>query len=127
MANLDLLIVNVALPTVGAAFSGGGRGVTLGSVSWVLNAYAIAFAALLEVAGRAGDRIGRRPVFLAGIAVFTLASLGCALAPNLGTLVVPGWCRPSGRPPRCRHPWPCCWRRCRPPSARSRSRWSAPT
>ncbi|MFJ7947816.1 MFS transporter [Streptomyces sp. NPDC096354] len=88
MTNLDLLIVNVALPAMGATFSGGGRGATLGSLSWVLNAYAITFAALLVVAGRVGDRIGQRPVFLAGIAVFTLASLGCALAPDLGTLVV---------------------------------------
>ncbi|WP_225812871.1 MFS transporter [Streptomyces spinosus] len=88
MTNLDLWIVNVALPAMGASFSGGGSGVTLGSLSWVLNAYAITFAALLVVAGRAGDRIGQRPVFLTGVAVFTLASLGCALAPNLATLVV---------------------------------------
>ncbi|MGW5611111.1 MFS transporter [Streptomyces sp. NPDC003753] len=88
MTNLDLWVVNVALPAMGASFSEGGSGVTLGSLSWVLNAYAIAFAALLVVAGRAGDRIGQRPVFLIGIAVFTLASLGCALAPNLGSLVV---------------------------------------
>ncbi|POX58739.1 hypothetical protein C3492_36505 [Streptomyces sp. Ru62] len=89
MTNLGLLIVNVALPAMGETFSGGGGGgASLGSLSWVLNAYAITFAALLVVAGRAGDRIGQRPVFLIGIAVFTLASLGCALAPNLGTLVV---------------------------------------
>jgi EmrB/QacA subfamily drug resistance transporter len=88
MTNLDLLIVNVALPAMGETFSAGGRRASLGSLSWVLNAYAITFAALLVVAGRAGDRIGRRPVFLTGIAVFTLASLGCALAPNLETLVV---------------------------------------
>ncbi|MGX5186055.1 MFS transporter, partial [Streptomyces avermitilis] len=88
MTNLDLLIVNVALPAMGEDFSGGGGAADLGSLSWVLNAYAITFAALLVVAGRAGDRIGQRPVFLAGIAVFTLASLGCALAPTLGTLVV---------------------------------------
>lgn len=88
MTNLDLLIVNVALPAMGEDFSEGGRGTTLGSLSWVLNAYTITFAALLVVAGRVGDRIGQRPVFLTGIAVFTLASLGCALAPNLGTLVV---------------------------------------
>ncbi|MFJ7073531.1 DHA2 family efflux MFS transporter permease subunit [Streptomyces sp. NPDC098781] len=87
MTNLDLLIVNVALPAMGDSFAGGGTGATLGSLSWVLNAYAITFAALLVVAGRAGDRIGQRPVFLIGIAVFTLASLGCALAPNLDTLV----------------------------------------
>ncbi|KOV76516.1 major facilitator transporter [Streptomyces sp. NRRL WC-3723] len=89
MTNLDLLIVNVALPAMGETFSGGGGGgASLGSLSWVLNAYAITFAALLVVAGRVGDRIGQRPVFLTGIAVFTLASLGCALAPNLETLVV---------------------------------------
>ncbi|MER5857262.1 MFS transporter [Streptomyces sp900105245] len=88
MTNLDLWIVNVALPAMGTAFSGGGAGATLGSLSWVLNAYAITLAALLVVAGRAGDRMGQRPVFLAGIAVFTLASLGCALAPDLGILVV---------------------------------------
>ncbi|MFE0629388.1 MFS transporter [Streptomyces sp. NPDC058864] len=86
MTNLDLLIVNVALPAMGETFTGGGGG-GLGSLSWVLNAYAITFAALLVLAGRAGDRIGQRPVFLTGIAVFTLASLACALAPNLGTLV----------------------------------------
>ncbi|MFJ9917417.1 MFS transporter [Actinacidiphila glaucinigra] len=88
MTNLDLLIVNVALPAMGETFSGGGRSTSLGALSWVLSAYAIAFAALLVVAGRAGDRIGQRPVFLTGIAVFTLASVGCALAPNLGTLIV---------------------------------------
>ncbi|MFF4895874.1 MFS transporter [Streptomyces sp. NPDC001068] len=88
MTNLDLLIVNVALPAVGEDFSGNGGAAALGSLSWVLNAYAITFAALLVVAGRAGDRIGQRPVFLAGIAVFTLASLGCALAPDLGTLIL---------------------------------------
>jgi EmrB/QacA subfamily drug resistance transporter len=88
MTNLDLWIVNVALPAIGTSFSGGGKATSLGSLSWILNAYAIAFAALLVVAGRAGDRIGQRPVFLAGIAVFTLASLACALAPNLEILVL---------------------------------------
>ncbi|MFE2075762.1 MFS transporter [Streptomyces misionensis] len=88
MTNLDLWIVNVALPAMGSSFaSSPGRAATLGSLSWVLNAYAIALAALLVVAGRMGDRIGQRPVFLAGVTVFTLASLGCALAPDLGTLV----------------------------------------
>lgn len=87
MTNLDLLIVNVALPAMGKTFSPGGDGTGLGALSWVLNAYAITFAALLVAAGRAGDRIGQRPVFLTGIAVFTLASLGCALAPNLPLLI----------------------------------------
>ncbi|MEU6060677.1 MFS transporter [Streptomyces sp. NPDC047097] len=83
MANLDLFIVNVALPEIGDSFGGS----DLGSLSWVLNGYAIVFAALLVVAGRVADRSGHKPVFLAGLAVFTLASVGCALAPNVGTLV----------------------------------------
>ncbi|MFK0193038.1 MFS transporter [Kitasatospora sp. NPDC090308] len=88
MTNLDLWIVNVALPAMGTSFSTAqGQAVTLGSLSWVLNAYAIVLAALLVVAGRLGDRLGQRPVFLAGVAVFTLASLACALAPSLGWLV----------------------------------------
>ena len=84
MTNLDLWIVNVALPTMGASFGHAG----LGDLSWVLNAYAITLAALLVVVGRIGDRIGQRPVFLAGVVVFTLASAACALAPDLWVLVV---------------------------------------
>ncbi|MFC8358666.1 MFS transporter [Streptomyces griseorubiginosus] len=88
MTNLDLWIVNVALPAMGSSFAASsGRAATLGSLSWVLNAYAIVLAALLVVAGRMGDRVGQRPVFLTGVTVFTLASLACALAPDLGTLV----------------------------------------
>ncbi|MFE4601752.1 MFS transporter [Kitasatospora indigofera] len=83
MSNLDLFIVNVALPAIGRSFGGSG----LGSLSWVLNGYAIVFAALLVVAGRVADRSGHKPVFLTGLAVFTLASAGCALAPDVGTLV----------------------------------------
>ncbi|WP_197746654.1 MFS transporter [Mycobacterium saskatchewanense] len=82
MANLDLWIVNVALVDMGRGF-----GNSLSAVSWVLNAYAIGLAALLVPAGRLGDRLGQRRVFLSGIAVFTLASLGCAVAPNLALLV----------------------------------------
>src|SRR3954469_23537401 len=79
MSNLDLFIVNVALPSIGADFGG-----SLARLSWILNGYAIAFAALLIAAGRLGDRIGQRRVFLAGVALFTLASALCAAAPNLG-------------------------------------------
>ncbi|GAA4519026.1 MFS transporter [Actinoallomurus oryzae] len=88
MTNLDLWIVNVALPAMGASFSHGGRPASLADLSWVLNAYAITLAALLVVLGRAGDRIGQRPVFIAGVVVFTGASVACALAPDLGVLVV---------------------------------------
>ena len=82
MSNLDLFIVNVALPSIGTDFGG-----SLARLSWILNGYAIAFAALLIAAGRLGDRIGQRRVFLAGVAVFTFASALCAAAPNLGVLV----------------------------------------
>jgi EmrB/QacA subfamily drug resistance transporter len=84
MTNLDLWIVNVALPDLGASFAPA----TLGDLSWVLNGYAITLAALLVVGGRLGDRVGQRPVFLAGIAVFTVASVACALAPSLWVLVL---------------------------------------
>src|SRR3954454_8128683 len=80
MTNLDLWIVNVALPSM---FFGR----TLADLSWVLNAYAIALAASLVVAGRLADRIGQRTVFLGGVVIFTLASIACAAAPSLGFLV----------------------------------------
>lgn len=87
MTNLDLWIVNVALPSLGTAFSTAAHRATLADLSWVLNGYAITLAALLIVLGRLGDRIGQRPVFLGGVVVFTLASVACALAPSLGLLV----------------------------------------
>src|SRR5579859_3583098 len=83
MAQLDLFIVNVALPTIGASY----HGASLSGLSWVLNAYAIVFAALLVPAGRLADHFGRRRFLLAGVAVFTLASAACAAAPSLGVLV----------------------------------------
>ena len=83
MVNLDLFIVNVALPSIGRAFGGA----DLSSLSWVLNAYAIVFAALLVPAGRAADRIGRRRAFLAGVVVFALASAACAAATDVWVLV----------------------------------------
>jgi len=88
MTNLDLWIVNVALPAMGRSFPEDGGPAALGDLSWVLNAYAITLGALLVVAGRLGDRIGPRPVFLGGAAVFTLASVVCALAPSLWVLVL---------------------------------------
>ena len=83
MVNLDLFIVNVALPSIGRTFGGA----DLSSLSWVLNAYAIVFAALLVPAGRAADLIGRRTAFLAGVIVFALASAACAVAPDVWLLV----------------------------------------
>src|SRR5690349_25164623 len=68
MTNLDLWIVNVALPAMGASFGSGSHAASLGALSWVLNAYALTLAALLVVMGRLGDRVGQRSVFLAGVA-----------------------------------------------------------
>src|SRR5215469_2111026 len=84
MVNLDLFIANVALPSIGRAFGGA----ELSSLSWVLNAYAIVFAALLVPAGRAADLIGRRAAFLTGVVVFAVASAACAAAPGVWVLVV---------------------------------------
>jgi EmrB/QacA subfamily drug resistance transporter len=81
--NLDLFIVNVAIPSIGRSFGGA----NLANLSWVLNAYAIVFAALLVPAGRLADLIGRRTAFLAGMIVFGAASAACAVAPDVWVLV----------------------------------------
>jgi EmrB/QacA subfamily drug resistance transporter len=81
--NLDLFIVNVAIPSIGRSFGGA----NLANLSWVLNAYAIVFAALLVPAGRAADLIGRRAAFLTGMVIFGVASAACAVAPDVWVLV----------------------------------------
>ncbi len=83
MASLDLFIVNIALPDIQSGLGGA----SLSDASWVLNAYAIVFAALLVPAGRLADRIGRKAFFLLGLSVFTGASVLCAVSPSLETLV----------------------------------------
>jgi EmrB/QacA subfamily drug resistance transporter len=83
LASLDLFIVNIAFPVIRSAFPGG----DLAALSWILNGYTVAFAALLAPAGRLADRYGRRLVFLIGVAVFTVASAACALAPSVPLLV----------------------------------------
>ena len=80
---LDLWVVNIALPTLQHEFAP----VSLSDISWILDVYAIVLAALLLPAGRAADRIGQRTCFLAGLVVFGVASLGCALAPDLPVLI----------------------------------------
>src|SRR3954464_1134784 len=74
MSSLDLFIVNIAFPDIERDFGG----TSLGSLSWILNAYAIVFAALLVPAGRTADRLGRKRAFVAGVTVFTAASALCA-------------------------------------------------
>jgi EmrB/QacA subfamily drug resistance transporter len=83
MAALDLFIVNVAFPALGKDFSDAG----VSELSWVLNGYAIVFAALLVPAGRFADLIGRKRCFLLGLFVFTAASIACAVAPSVAILV----------------------------------------
>lgn len=83
MASLDVFIVNVAFDKIGASFPGA----TTADVSWVLNGYAIIFAALLVPLGRLADKVGRKSMFLAGLGVFTAASVACAAAPGLWWLV----------------------------------------
>jgi EmrB/QacA subfamily drug resistance transporter len=84
MSSLDLFIVNIAFPAIARHFGG----VSLGSLSWILSAYAIVFAALLVPAGRWADAFGRKRAFLLGLAIFVVASTGCALAPSVGVLTV---------------------------------------
>jgi EmrB/QacA subfamily drug resistance transporter len=83
VALLDFFIVNVAL----AAISNDFRGSSLPAVSWVLSAYAIMFATVMVPAGRLADLWGRKKILLSGVAVFTLASLVCGLAPTLAVLL----------------------------------------
>jgi EmrB/QacA subfamily drug resistance transporter len=83
MASLDVFIVNVAFNSIGADFNG----TSLSELSWVLNAYAVVFAALLVPAGRIADRYGRRAGFLIGLGVFTLASAACAASDGIWWLV----------------------------------------
>ena len=83
LSSLDLFIVNIAFPSISTTF----HGESLSSLSWVLSAYTIVFAAALVPAGRWADRAGRKKAFLIGLAVFTASSALCALAPSLGFLV----------------------------------------
>jgi DHA2 family methylenomycin A resistance protein-like MFS transporter len=82
VVQLDVTIVNVALPHIGSALGAGVAG-----LQWVVNAYTLVFAAAILTAGALGDRFGAKRCFLVGFLVFTLASLGCGFAPNLAVLV----------------------------------------
>jgi EmrB/QacA subfamily drug resistance transporter len=80
---LDATIVNIAFPAISADFSD----VTRSGLSWVLNAYAVVFGALLVTAGRLADDHGRKRVFLVGLAVFALGSALCGVAPSAPLLI----------------------------------------
>src|SRR3984957_14032338 len=82
MTAVDLLIVNVALPTIGVKLH-----FAESNLQWVVTAYALAFGGFLLLGGRAADLLGRRRMFMAGLALFTAASLACALATS-GTFLI---------------------------------------
>jgi EmrB/QacA subfamily drug resistance transporter len=82
MVVLDVTVVNVALPSIQSAL-----GFSADALQWVVNAYTLAFGGLLMLGGRMSDVLGRRRVFLAGMAVFAIASLAGGLAPSAGVLV----------------------------------------
>jgi EmrB/QacA subfamily drug resistance transporter len=83
LALVDATVVNIALPAIGRDLH---AGVT--ALTWTVNAYTLTLAALILLGGSLGDRLGRRKVFLAGVALFGLASLGCAIAPSTVALVI---------------------------------------
>ncbi|MCO5993354.1 MFS transporter [Actinoallomurus rhizosphaericola] len=80
---LDVSVVNVAIKPIGAALGG-----DVTALQWVVDAYTIAFAALILTAGTLGDRYGARRLFVAGFALFSLASAGCGLAANMTGLII---------------------------------------
>jgi MFS family permease len=80
---LDVTVVNIAFPSLQTHFPHA----TLSELSWVVTAYAVVFAALLTPAGRLADVIGRKRVFLSGVAAFTLASAASAAAPSVAVLI----------------------------------------
>src|SRR5918912_1927702 len=79
---IDLTVVNVALPTIGADLHATGN-----QLEWLISAYMLAFAATLIVAGSFGDLLGRKRIFVGGIALFGLASLGAGLAQTPDELI----------------------------------------
>jgi len=82
MALLDTTIVNVAIPTIRSSI-----GASNATLSWIVSGYALAFGLALIPAGRVGDRLGHKWVFIAGLSLFTIASLACGLAQDDGQLI----------------------------------------
>jgi EmrB/QacA subfamily drug resistance transporter len=83
MVVLDFFIVNVAMPAMQSDLHAG-----TGAIEWVIAGYGLTFATFLITAGRLGDQLGRRRMFSAGLALFTVASAACGLAPSPAVLVV---------------------------------------
>src|SRR4029077_16012068 len=83
VVQLDVTIVNTALAAIGTSLGGG-----VSELQWVVSTYTITFAAFILTAGALGDRLGAKKIFVAGFAIFTAASLACALAPTATILIV---------------------------------------
>ncbi|HVB42249.1 MAG TPA: MFS transporter [Streptosporangiaceae bacterium] len=83
IVGLDVTVVNVALPSIERELHA-----SVSGLQWVVAAYSLVLASLLMLSGSTGDRVGRRRTFQVGLALFTLGSLLCSLAPSLGALVV---------------------------------------
>jgi len=82
MIMLDNTVVNVALPSIERDLH-----ITISQLEWIVTSYALVFAALLITGGKLADLLGRRKIFVVGLAVFTLSSLACGMAPNAGFLI----------------------------------------
>jgi EmrB/QacA subfamily drug resistance transporter len=82
IGTIDITIVNVALPSIGRDFHS-----QVSGLQWVVDAYTLVLASLLMLSGSVADRVGRRRVFMVGLCVFTVGSLLCSLAANIGQLV----------------------------------------
>ena len=82
MVMLDNTVVNIALPAIKSSF-----GASISGLSWTVNAYTLVFGVLLVTGGRLGDVFGRKRMFLAGLVVFTLGSIGAGLSGSINELV----------------------------------------
>jgi MFS family permease len=82
IAYIDESVVNVALPAIAKDLAA-----AVTTIQWVINAYTLCLSAFLLTGGAAGDQFGRRRVFVVGIAIFAIASLGCGFAPNVSLLI----------------------------------------
>jgi EmrB/QacA subfamily drug resistance transporter len=82
IALVDGSVVNVALPAMGRALGADGAG-----VQWIVNGFMLPLSALVLIGGALADRVGRKRIFLAGLVIFTLASLACMVAPTLGLVI----------------------------------------
>jgi len=83
IVGLDITVVNVALPAIGRDLDAG-----ISGLQWTVGAYTVVLASLLLLSGSTADRFGRKRVFVVGLAVFSVASLLCSVAPNVELLVV---------------------------------------